>query len=77
MKEIKVLLLKIYPDIFGGNINSIKSIVEGKISEIDDKMAEPESTKNLMLKVKASLLSEVKGCGGDMEELLKRKGLTV
>jgi hypothetical protein len=65
---------KIYNDIFGQDVYSIKNIVEYKIKEVDDKIHELEKTKKLLQKVSNDVLSGNKVCCYDLETLghLKR-----
>jgi MerR family Zn(II)-responsive transcriptional regulator of zntA len=48
---------KIYNDIFGQDVDSIKNIVECKIKGVDDKIHELEKTKKLLQKVNNDVLS--------------------
>lgn len=72
LKEIKILLTKIYDEILGGNVTSIKRIVESKINEINEKINELDKTKKLLQKVNDNVLSEKKECYKDIEAYLKK-----
>ena len=62
LKEIKVILDKIYDEILGGNINSIKKIVDGKINELEYKIEDLVNTKKLLEKINKDVLSEKREC---------------
>mgnify|MGYP003365658793 CR=1 FL=1 len=71
LKEIGMLLPKIYDEILEENMENIKAIVEYKISEIDNKINELEETKRLLQKVNDNILSQNKKCCNDIEIYLK------
>ncbi|MHC1682266.1 MAG: MerR family transcriptional regulator [Clostridiaceae bacterium] len=58
LKEIGVLLPKIYDEIACGNNEGVKKIVEEKIIEITDKIKELDKTKKLLEKVNDTVLSQ-------------------
>lgn len=71
LKEIGMLLPKIYDEILEENMENIKAIVEYKISEIDNKINELEETKRLLQKVNDNILSQNKKCCNDIGIYLK------
>lgn len=70
LKEIDVLLSKIYDEILYGDINSIKKIVESKIDEIDSKINELDKTKKLLQKVNEDILNNKNKCCEDIDDYL-------
>lgn len=58
LKEIGVLLPKIYDEIACGNNEGVKKIVEEKIIEITDKIKELDKTKKLLEKINDTVLSQ-------------------
>ena len=70
LKEISRL---IHDEIICGDIESIKRIVESKLSELNRKIHELELTKELLEKVKGKLLSQNIECCNDIEIYLKNK----
>jgi MerR family Zn(II)-responsive transcriptional regulator of zntA len=73
LKEISIIFSKIYNDILGQDVDSIKNIVEYKIKEVDDKIHELEKTKKLLQKVSNDVLSGNKVCCYDLDDLYKNK----
>lgn len=71
LKEISMLLPKIYDEILDENMENIKAIVEYKISEIDSKINELEETKRLLQKVNNNILSQNRECCNDIDTYLK------
>ncbi|AGK96846.1 MerR family transcriptional regulator [Clostridium pasteurianum] len=71
LKEISMLLPKIYDEILEQNIDNIKAIVEYKIREINNKINDLEATKKLLQKVNDNILSNNGECCTDMEIYLK------
>ncbi|MFT8312994.1 MAG: MerR family transcriptional regulator [Clostridium sp.] len=72
LKEISMLLPKIYDEILEENMENIKAIVEYKISEIDNKINELEETKRLLQKVNDNILSQNRECCNDIETYLRK-----
>jgi MerR family Zn(II)-responsive transcriptional regulator of zntA len=72
LKEISIIFSKIYNDILGQDVDSIKNIVEYKIKEVDDKIYELEKTKKLLEKVNNDVLSGNKVCCYDLETFIKK-----
>ena len=70
LKEIKVLLLKIYNEILDGDKKNIKKVVESKIEDIDNKINELDKTKRLLQKVNEDILNHNKKCCNDIESYL-------
>lgn len=71
LKEISMLILKLYDEILCGDIEGIKRIVESKLDEIDYRLNELGKTKKLLQKVNNSILSQSKECCNDIETFLK------
>lgn len=71
LKEIGMLLPKIYDEILEENMENIKAIVEYKISEIDNKINELEETKRLLQKVNDNILPQNRKCCNEIEIYLK------
>lgn len=64
LKEISML---IHDEIFCGNIESVRSIVDSKLSEINKKINKLEGTKKLLEKVKINILSKNIECCDELE----------
>lgn len=71
LKEIGALLSMLYNDIIGKDVEGIKKVVEGKISEINRKMEELENTKSLLQKVYNDVLSDKKICYDNIDSFVK------
>lgn len=71
LKEISILLSKIYNETLCGDIGSIKRIVEIKINETNNKINDLEKTKKLLQKVNDNILSQNKEHCNDIEAFLK------
>jgi len=71
LKEISMLISKLYDEILCGDIEGIKRIVESKLDEIDYRLNELGKTKKLLQKVNNNILSQSKECCNDIETFLK------
>ncbi len=71
LKEIKTLISTIYPEIIGGDVESIGSIINSKINDIDNKISDLGSTKKLLQRINDNILSQNKKCYNDLEKFLK------
>lgn len=58
LKEISILLSKVYDEVACGNNEGVKKIVEDKISEINDNIKELEKTKKVLEKINDTVLSQ-------------------
>ncbi|SMC28600.1 MerR family transcriptional regulator, Zn(II)-responsive regulator of zntA [Clostridium acidisoli DSM 12555] len=58
IKEIDIIFSKIYNEMLGKDIYSIKNIVKYKINEINIKIDELENTKKLLEKINDEVLSQ-------------------
>jgi Predicted transcriptional regulators len=71
LREIKELLSKIYDEILGSDVESIKKIVKGKIYEIKREVEELNKTRRLLQKVNDNILSNKRENCDDIEIYLK------
>lgn len=71
LKEISMLLSKLYDEILCGDIDIIKILVESKINEINYRLQELENTKRLLQKVNINMLAQSKEYCNDTETFLK------
>lgn len=58
LKEISILLSKVYDEVVCGNNEGVKKITEDKISEINDNIKELEKTKRVLEKINDTVLSQ-------------------
>lgn len=58
LKEISILLSKVYDEVVCGNNEGVKKITEDKISEINDNIKELEKTKKVLEKINDTVLSQ-------------------
>ncbi|WP_238881675.1 MerR family transcriptional regulator [Clostridium sp. YIM B02551] len=72
LKEIKELLSKIYDEILGADVESIKKIVISKIYEINSIIKELDNTRRLLEKINDNILSSKRENCDDIEMFLKK-----
>ena len=70
LKEIQVLLSKVYCELKQDDLHSLRDVVKRKIHEIDQKIRELEETKELLLKVEISIDHPNSNCGDNFENFL-------
>lgn len=73
LKEIAILLTKVFPEASGLNQNEIEEIVNNKINEIDGKIEELSLIKKVLIKVRDNVLINKDICyfGKSIEEIIK------
>ncbi len=62
LKEIKILILTIFSDVIGGDAKRIVEIVNYKIDEIENRISELDKTRELLQRVKDSVISQKREC---------------
>lgn len=72
LKEIKILLLKAYDEVWCSNVQNIEIVVNDKIEDIDKKIDEFNKTKQLLKKVSEVILANGKQCCGEVQKLLEK-----
>lgn len=72
LKEIAMLLTKVFPKVTGLNQNEITEIVDNKINEIDKKIEELSLIRKVLIKVKNNVLINKNVCyfGKSIEEII-------
>lgn len=72
LKEIKILLLKAYDEVWCGNVQNIEIVVNDKIEDINKKIEELNKTKQLLKRVSEFILANGKQCCGEVQKLLEK-----
>lgn len=72
LKEIAILLTKVFPKVSGLNQNEITEIVDNKINEINEKIEELSLIRKVLIKVKNDVLINKNVCyaGKYIEEII-------
>ena len=72
LKEIAILLAKVFPRVSGLNQNEVTDIVDNKINEIDKKIEELSVIRKVLIKVKSNVLINKNVCyfGKSIEEII-------
>lgn len=72
LKEISILLTKVFPKSKGLNQSEVTEIVDNKIEEIDKKIEELDLIRKVLIKVKSNVLvnKDICYCGKSIEEIL-------
>ena len=73
LKEIAILLTKVFPKISRLNQSEVTDMVENKINEIDKRIEELITIKKVLIKVKNNVLINKNVCyiGKSIEEIIK------